>query len=222
MKNKKKKEEGLKFLKGAYAIETPEDSISYYKDFSKHYDLMFADALDYSYPKRVAEELFQNFNGKGNICDIGCGTGLVGKELSSLNPELIIDGFDISAEMIKKAKEKNIYRNFYEIDLTRPISNVPTNYSAIISAGAFTHGHLGPKTLVNLLLLCNDNAFLTIGINAAHYREKGFERMLNELQSSSKIKMIKISKQPIYSKKNQTKDEEDQVAIISTFIKIKN
>ena len=222
MDKKKQEKDAIKLLEGAYALETPEDSISYYKGFSEHYDNIFAGTLKYNYPKRIAEEFFQNFNGAGNICDIGCGTGLVGNELKFLNPEIVIDGLDISIEMINKAKEKNIYRNFYEVDLTKPINNISNNYSAIISAGLFTHGHLGPKDLLNILLFSQNNVLLTIGVNAAHYREKGFEKILNELQFLSKIKMIKISKHHIYAKKSNTKNEENQTALICTFIKIKN
>lgn len=221
-KNKQEKDQAIKLLKGAYAIETPQDSIEYYRDFSNYYDSIFADALEYSYPKCVAEEFIQNFNGKGNICDIGCGTGLVGSELKDLDANLIIDGFDISLEMINKAKEKNIYRSFYELDLTNPINNVPNNYSAIISAGIFTHGHLGPEDLLNLLSFCQVDTLLTIGINASFYKKKGFKKLLSELQYLSKIKMINVAEHPIYSKKPDTNDDEIQTGIICSFVKIKS
>ena len=75
-----KTEEALKLLEGAYAIQTPEDSKVYYKDFSQNYDETFVKQLSYTYPRRVAEELLAHFDGDGIICDIGCGTGLVGEE----------------------------------------------------------------------------------------------------------------------------------------------
>ena len=215
-----KTEEALKLLEGAYAIQTPEDSKVYYKDFSQNYDETFVKQLSYTYPRRVAEELLAHFDGDGIICDIGCGTGLVGEELKNLNANIVIDGFDISSEMIAVAKTKNVYRNFFELDLTQPILGVPNNYAALISSGTFTHGHLGPEILVNLLSLCQDNALLTVGINAEHYRDKGFEKVINELQSASRIQIVKVSKQPIYSKQNKTKLEENYTAVICTFTKL--
>ena len=216
-----KTEEALKLLEGAYAIQTPEDSKVYYKDFSQNYDETFVKQLSYTYPRRVAEELLAHFDGDGIICDIGCGTGLVGEELKNLNANIVIDGFDISSEMIAVAKTKTIYRNFFELDLTQPVLGVPNDYAALISSGTFTHGHLGPEILVNLLSLCQGNALLTVGINAEHYRDMGFEKILNELQSASRIQIVKVSKKPIYSKKNKTKLEENSTAVICTFIKIK-
>tara|TARA_B100000745_G_scaffold297149_1_gene243624 strand:+ start:338 stop:1027 length:690 start_codon:yes stop_codon:yes gene_type:complete len=220
MGNKRSKtEEALKLLKGAYQIQTPEDSRTYYKDFSKHYDETFVKQLAYIYPKRVAEELLAHFDGDGTICDIGCGTGLAGQELRYLNANVVIDGVDISREMIAVAKTKNVYRNFYEIDLTKPILGVPTDYAALISSGTFTHGHLGPEILVSLLSLCRDNALLTVGVNESHYRDKGFEKALNEMQDASRIKMIKVSKQTIYSSQNATDLEGNSTALICTFTK---
>ena len=211
------KNKALKLLKGAYDLETPEDNILYYKGFSKDYDRVFAAGLKYSYPKYVAEEFIKNYNNNGPICDIGCGTGLVANELKHINSSLIIDGFDISKDMINMAKKKDVYRDLYEIDLTKSIKNVPKNYSGIISAGAFTHGHLGPEIINNLLYICEDEAILTIGINANHYKERGFEDFLHNLEMLNKIKIIEMVKSAIYSNSN-----EKDLAVISTFEKIKS
>ena len=50
------KHKALKLLDGAYDLETPEDNIAYYKNFSKDYDKVFASGLEYSYPKHVADD----------------------------------------------------------------------------------------------------------------------------------------------------------------------
>ena len=211
------KNKALKLLKGAYDLETPEDNILYYKGFSKDYDRVFAAGLKYSYPKSVSEEFIKNYDNSGPICDIGCGTGLVANELKQIDSSLIIDGFDISKDMINMAINKNIYRDLYEIDLTKPIKNVPKNYSGIISAGAFTHGHLGPEIINNLLYICEVGAILTIGINADHYKERGFESFLHNLEMLKKIKINKTVSSAIYSN-NKEKD----MAVIVTFEKIKS
>ena len=210
------KNKALKLLKGANDLETPEDNILYYKSFSKYYDMVFAAGLKYSYPKYVSEEFIKNYDNSGPICDIGCGTGLVANELKQIDSSLIIDGFDISKDMINMAREKNVYRDLYEIDLTKPIKNVPKNYSGIISAGAFTHGHLGPEIINNLLYICENGAILTIGINADHYKERGFESFLHNLEMLKKIKINKMVSSAIYSN-NKEKD----MAVIGTFEKIK-
>ena len=104
MGNKRSKtEEALKLLKGAYEIQTPEDSRTYYKDFSKHYDETFVKQLAYIYPKRVAEELLAHFDGDGTICDIGCGTGISTIYASSRYNFRLNSGFDFQSSFIKKS-----------------------------------------------------------------------------------------------------------------------
>ncbi|XP_057303360.1 ubiquinone/menaquinone biosynthesis C-methyltransferase UbiE-like [Hydractinia symbiolongicarpus] len=44
------------------------------------------------------------------ILDVACGTGLTGVALQNMGYK-IIDGIDLSNEMLRKAKERNIYRN---------------------------------------------------------------------------------------------------------------
>jgi len=219
MKNESKKEKALKLLKDAYAVETPEDSIEYYKGFSKIYDDTYVEGMSYVYHKYVTKELLKYFKGEGSVCDIGCGTGLVGEELLKLNPKLVIDGVDISPDMLAVANTKSVYRNLYPFDLTQPIDGLPTDYKAVISSGTFTHGHLGPKSLVNLLSLCSEEAIFTIGINSLHFNDKGFNIILNELEKSSKIKMLNIIKQDIYSKHINLDNHQNAKALICTFRK---
>ena len=41
--------------------------------------------------------------------------------------------------------------NIYEVDLTGALNMITVTYGAVLSAGTFTHGHLGPGPLRNLL-----------------------------------------------------------------------
>ena len=38
---------GAALLAGAYALETPDQHVAYYRDFAQHYDQTFADGLGY-------------------------------------------------------------------------------------------------------------------------------------------------------------------------------
>ena len=219
MSKKSKTDKALKFLKEAYNVESPEDSIEYYKDFSKVYDDIYVEGMSYVYHKYVVKELISNFKGEGPICDVGCGTGLVGQELQKLNSKLIIDGVDISPDMINIAKAKLVYRNLYPFDLTKPIEGIPRDYKAIISSGTFTHGHLGPESLVNLLSLCSGEAIFVIGINGLHYIDKGFKKTLDKLESLSKIKILNIVKKNIYSVQIDLDNQKNQKAVICVFKK---
>jgi len=48
-----------------------------------------------------------------NVLELGVGTGVLGECVKKVAPDIEIDGLDISSEMLKKAKEKDIYNNLY-------------------------------------------------------------------------------------------------------------
>jgi len=93
-------ENATRLLKGAYSIETPQDSVKYYREFASLYDDQYAGQLGYIYPNMLADVYSASARVTDiPILDIGCGTGLVAQSLidTGLNSQ-DIDGLDISAE----------------------------------------------------------------------------------------------------------------------------
>lgn len=85
------------------------------------------------------------------ILDAGCGTGLVGAELESLGFR-VIDGFDLSEEMVEKARQTRVYRHVQgDVDLNRlPSEYFSASYDITVCCGVFTLGHVGPDGLRDL------------------------------------------------------------------------
>ncbi len=188
-------------LEGAYAIQTPQDNLSYYKDFADHYDAEFATRLGYIYPAVIAEFYRKHVQNTDHpIADIGCGTGLVAEALNL--PTSSIHGFDISPDMLAQSRAKGLYGDLHNVDLTRPLARPQTPFGAVISAGTFTHGHLGPEPLENLLNLATNGALFCIGVNAQHYTAKEFEPALVALFNKDKITEPLLETVPIFSDPN--------------------
>ena len=53
--------------------------------------------------------------------------------------------------MLSVASEKQLYRSLFQVDLTKTLEKIENNYGAVLSAGTFTSGHLGPEPLRDLL-----------------------------------------------------------------------
>jgi len=189
---------GSQLLAGAYALNTPDDHVSYYRDFAEHYDKVFAEGLGYVYPAAIAAKLAMQPLSDGPILDIGCGTGLVAAEIRRVIPDAVLDGIDISPEMLEASRSKGLYRSLLQADLTGDFTHVPKNYGVIVSAGTFTHGHLGPQPLVELLSHCAPAAFAVIGINSQHFAAHGFADVVAELEQAGKISRSHIDEVPIY------------------------
>ena len=204
-------------LEEAYAVESPEDSRRLYADWATTYDNDFIAAKGYIYHRLVAETFSEALpSPDGAVLDVGCGTGIVGQELRRLGVT-VIDGIDISPEMLSQAALLNepsgaVYRNLLEADLTGPIDIESDLYTGIVSAGTFTHGHLGPDSLSEIFRVAAPGARCAIGINSAHFDDLGFRRQLDHLVDSGAIEPYELVAAPIYQDADQ--DDPDNVALV--------
>ena len=191
-------------LDEAYSVKSPDDNRRLYAKWAATYESSFVDAKQYRYPKAIAE-VFNNVVGPvTRVLDIGTGTGLTGMYLQRLRPDLVIDGMDISPEMLEQARHKMrengvaVYRALYERDLTRAVPNENPPYEALFSSGTFTHGHLGPECIANLLSLLELNGWLVVGVNNEHFESRGFEQELASLVDRGLIQSPEILSIDVY------------------------
>lgn len=204
---------GKELLENAYRLETPDDNVAYYRDFAAFYDTDFVAALGYQYPALVAEIYRQvAVAGDGPIADAGCGTGLVAEALAPI--DTAIDGFDISAEMLERAAARGIYRALHEVDLTGPLENFAGRYGAVLSAGTFTHGHLGPTPLRGLLGIARQGGLFVIGVNRAHFEAQGFGPFLEALVHDGLIGAVRTDEVKIYTRPGH-EHSEDRALVLS-------
>lgn len=156
-------------LDGAYNIRTPDDSVKLYRGWASTYDQTFADAHGYLSPQHVAQA-FREQGGQGPVLDIGAGTGLVAEALGDIE----IDAIDISQDMLDVAGQKGLYRNRSCADLTQKLDLADASYASLVSAGTFTHGHVGPVCLPELMRVARPDALFVLSINEQIFDEAGF------------------------------------------------
>lgn len=192
-------------VEDAYAVETPADNVRLYADWANTYDSDFVASTGYVYHQRVAEILVrQRSLINGAVLDIGCGTGAVGVCLRDGGIE-VVDGIDISPQMLaecgkKKTRDKTpAYRNLMQTDLTQALSIPDCQYAGLVSAGAFTHGHLGPGVLDELWRIAAPDALCAIGINSKHYESMGFGDRLSAYVDDGRITKPELVEVDIYS-----------------------
>jgi predicted TPR repeat methyltransferase len=91
--------------------------------------------LEYRAPRLVAEAIAARLQPEGSLAvlDAGCGTGLCGPLLRPFASRLI--GVDLSSGMIEKARERGIYDDLVEAELTDwLISQTPQTYDVVACA----------------------------------------------------------------------------------------
>ena len=193
------KSKGQTLLENAHKLATPQDNKVYYDEFAETYDAEFAHALGWEYPNAIAT-LYRERATRDHvpIADIGCGTGLVAEALT-ISPDQI-DGIDISEEMLAIARNKSLYRKTIQADLMADLGPIKNAYGAVVSAGTFTSGHLGPAPIERLLDIARPDALFVIGVNKAFYIQADFDPVIRELEARGAITDLKLVDVPMYNK----------------------
>ena len=165
-------------LSNAYALDGPEACKDLYRGWASTYDLDFAQARDYRLPLAVAQAAVAARPAPRRVLDVGAGTGLVAQALRAQGMDAPIDGIDLSPDMLAIAKQKRVYDRLIEADVTLPLTH-GARYDLLVSAGTFTHGHVGADALALLAQTCDPGAEMVISINEKVFEEKGFKTLLD-------------------------------------------
>lgn len=163
-------------LSSALALSSDEDRLRLYRAWAATYDEGFAVAMEYRLPAHVAAA-FLSAGGEGPVLDVGAGTGLLAAALRELGFAGVIDGVDLSPDMLAVAGIKGLYRNLAKADVTRPLP-LDGGYAGVVSSGTFTHGHVGPEALDLLLGVAAPGALFAFSVNSGVWAERGFDRAL--------------------------------------------
>ena len=204
----------------AYALETPADSVRLYGEWAETYDTDFVNSVGYVVYLRVAEQLIQ-FRDliNGPVLDVGCGTGVVGVCLREGGIE-VVDGLDISPPMLAEAAKKKmdegdpVYRNLIAADLTRTVDIPDNQYAGLISAGTFTHGHLGPDSLDELWRVAVPGTHCAIGVRTTHFDAMDFAGKLSVDVENEIITQPELVKVNMYSAEATNKEHANDQAFV--------
>ena len=198
-------------LQNAYDLKSPDDNIKLYSVWAETYDNSFIVDMQYKLHFAVAEEFVLN-GGKGLILDVGAGTGALAEALLQ-KANFCIEATDISEEMLKVADSKKFYKRSFLSDLTKKIPVDSASYDGVVSSGTFTHGHVGPSSIRELVRVTKPGGLITISINEKHWISLDFQGEVEKLNKY--IRNYTLKKISIYGEQS-AHDHKDDKAIILT------
>jgi len=133
-----------------------------FDQFSTDYESRMLGQLHYSAPailRQLAELLGLGRSRALAVFDLGCGTGMMGEEVSGWASRL--DGVDLSPAMIEKARARGIYRELWVADLCAWLAAPGHSYDLIFAADTLVYlGDLAPVFAGVAERLARGGAFL--------------------------------------------------------------
>ena len=142
----------------------------------------------------ITSELLLNYlrNTESTVLDAGCGTGLVG-EILYKNNFCNIDGVDFSQEMLNIANQKNIYQSLKLVDLTKKLDYENNSFDAVICAGTFTCGHVGPEALREMVRITKQGGYICFTVRKQEWEASPYLQIMNDLEKNeswSKLELL--------------------------------
>ncbi|XP_053212429.1 uncharacterized protein LOC128395955 [Panonychus citri] len=172
-----------------------------YNEWSDKYDSDM-NVWQYDAPQGTATRFTElNLPKESKILDCGAGTGLLSHFLKPFG-YTNIDALDGCEKMLEKAKQKDLYRNYFISfvgpDITLPMEEA--TYDAIVMCGIFTPGHfpIAYGTFVQLLRVIKKGGILSWGMtDPDHYADidpdyanKNFQNILHQLTENKLIETV--------------------------------
>jgi predicted TPR repeat methyltransferase len=131
----------LAFVTGGHAPDAaPPDYVrNLFDHYAERFDRHLVNELDYRTPDYLLRIIREKIGSeeKYDILDLGCGTGLCGPIFRGLAKTLT--GVDLSRKMLDKARERHLYDELLEGDITAVAQSVQSAYDLIIAADVFVY-----------------------------------------------------------------------------------
>ena len=155
-----------------------------YKNWAKKYEDDVINLAGYV-GHLITSELLLSYlrNTQTKILDAGCGTGLVGEILNKNSFQNLI-GVDFSQEMLNIAKQKNVYQSLDLVDLTKKLDYEDNMFDAIICAGTFTCGHVGPEALREMVRITKQGGYICFTVRKQEWEASPYMQIIKDLEDS--------------------------------------
>ncbi len=139
--------------------------------------------LDLDYPQLLSPDCA--------VLDVGCGTGLVGVELAAAG-YTNLTGIDLSDEMIKVARSRNIYTNLIAgVDITQPAPAALRSSADVVTiAGVFTVGHVPPEALAVVSTMVRPGGIVLASTRAAYFQNTNYQAFSDSMLEDGNLELL--------------------------------
>lgn len=183
------KEQAQRFLDSVYDLSNSDDTQDYYRKWASTYDEE-VQGEGYITPQRCAQALAEAAGDQSQpVLDIGCGSGLSGVALQEAGFK-VIDGVDISTEMLELARARNIYRRTVQHDLSLPLPIEEGRVGNIAAVGIFSPGHAPHTTIDHAINVLPSGGVLVFSLNDHAMAIPAYEGRVHAHIDSGSVELV--------------------------------
>lgn len=167
----------------------------HFDSVASNYDAIYQ-RLGYPDPKKVAEMADKHAKARGidksscRILDLGCGTGLVGKQLADRGFKNIV-GLDISTGMMEQADIKSVYTELIEHDILN-LQQFPREmhnaFDLVVCAGLVTNNHMDKQLFDTMMTAAKKKALCIFASRRSFIGNYWYNDVIDELVESKRLK----------------------------------
>ena len=183
----------LNALTGNKSTEPPKEYVkNLFDDYAERFDESLVGQLGYKLPF-LMKELILKLNPTRKIfekvIDLGCGTGLTGKELRDISNNLT--GIDISRNMVAKARKLDVCDRLIVGDIVDILSSSKEKYDLFIALDVFIYVGELTKIFKTVRNCCNKNSLFIFSIETQE--EDGYSLLKSARYSHSESYILKTA-----------------------------
>lgn len=197
--------------------DLPRDSASvaeYYDNWAEDYDRTLSE-WQYDAPEQVAERLRAELAPEATIIDAGCGTGLSGRALAAAG-FTTIDGMDVSARSLERAREFDVYRDLAHVDMQKlPWPYADGIYDGLVCVGVMTYLPDSDATLREFRRILKPGGCIILTQRDHLFEERRFGETLAALEKEGLIAGVDISDPMPYLPENAEFGDEVRIHYVT-------
>jgi len=172
-----------------WRMRSVEETLQIYRDWADAYDTDVGQ-WGYATPGRLAMALRMAGAAPAKpVLDFGCGTGLSGLALKSVGFD-IVDGTDVSPEMLARAEARGIYRQVW-LGTPGSLGHIGRgDYATIVACGVVSLGAAPPETLDMLVGALGPAGMLAFSYNDATLADHAYMDRLAAVLAAGGVEKI--------------------------------
>jgi len=183
----------LNALTGNTSTKPPKQYVkNLFDDYAERFDDSLIKQLEYKLPFLIKELILKLDPTRKifeKVIDLGCGTGLTGKELRDISNNLT--GIDISSNMVAKTRELGVYDHLFVGDIVDILGSSKEKYDLFIALDLFIYIGELTKMFKTVRQCCNKNALFILSIETQE--EDGYSLLKSARYSHSDEYILKTA-----------------------------